>query len=419
MQILNIQIGGLGFATLQNWSTDQYQELANNNIDILYLDTHANQMKQLPNQVQSLSANTHGAGGEFEIGKQKFQNIKEQVRDIISQHDFIITSAGFAGGTGSSFTVEIAILCEELGKTCFCFGNTPKPLLESNWQNAKQNFDDTKDYLELATPYSIIDSQNIQEQLKAQNRAWTDYELFYGNQVFNFILALLTLLDTGVDLQDMSKTILTPGNKLINITQETEVRKIIQALCNDNYTFGEFRNCSGYNLLLPAHLEQAEIEEISYGLEENIVPNDKKIRAIGTNYCILIANLARNKKLARFDKNFGTASPISIQAKKTDNENFGTFGTVVGTNFGTFGTNFVVPKLPNQQFLARLWHDIGTLGTVVGTEDFTSENTSLQAKADWVNNNLQVIENVLKITLMDRPMTKGSIKRWVEKIKNI
>lgn len=76
-----------------------------------------------------------------------------------------------------------------------------------------------------------------------------------------------------------------------------------------------------------------------------------------------------------------------------------------------------VKRLDNQEFTERLFKQISVLAKFIDTRQFVSPNTSAEKKANWINDNLLLIETKLAITFSNKPFTRHSMRRWLQKNK--
>jgi Tubulin/FtsZ family, GTPase domain len=288
-KILSIFCGGLGYKTLQIWSDDQINQLKSQGIDLLYLDTHINQINQLNSLIECLSANTQGAGGSYDAGIEKFQHIKQDMSAKIKNYDMIFITAGMGGGTGSSFTTELVKICNDLNKFKVVVGNSLK--FEEFYQEMpKFNYELVIDEIQNSTPYLIIDSSKIEDYLCNHQLQKLEYERYFANLCYDMINSFYLLSQQGIDTNDL-KNLLPSGKIHFGISQVDTPKEAIKNLLNDEFLIANSSKIRSYTLLYPSNISQYNFNQILDDLEGNLRVSNSKLRPIDNQVFYLLGSL--------------------------------------------------------------------------------------------------------------------------------
>ncbi len=393
-KILTALVGGLGFATLQSWSPDQITEIKNKNIDLLYIDTHSNQFNQISDAVIKLSANSHGAGGDFDSGSAKFQNIKKQVTDLISQYDLVLIFGGFGGGTGSSFAVELVNICNQLNKFKIVVGNSLK-FEEFYQEKPKFNFELVTDIIETQAPYLIIDSSKIEDYLCKFGLMKHEYEKYFSNISYSLINSFYLLLNLGIDYADL-RSILPIGKIHFGISQKNEVKKVVKDLLNDDFLVGNSARLTSYTLLYP-RVEQLKFNQILNGIESNLRTTSSKHRETDTLTYILIGSLTPQQIVTdNLQTVTDTLMSVDYNQQKRENQ-LNLMSVLTPQQTATDSKTDTLPTVNRQQFLELIWDDEGL------------DNLSLREAEKHINSKIQELELRYQVQL-EKTISKGAIE---------
>ena len=245
-----IGIGGCGCNTVNMLHANKLSEQVNLvavNTDLAALNSLSLENKIL---IGENLTNGYGAGSDPAIGYQAAQESEDLLRNLISDSDIVIITAGFGGGTGTGATPLIAKITRELDINCLAIVTLP---FESEgpmrMAHALQGIEDIKEpinaYITLSNDLLLAGLGESVGLFSAFNKS---------NKVLkNLLLSLVQMLNkTGyvnVDKNDFSTILSYGGESILGVgkadTEEQAFVALDQALNNPLVSLANIASAKG------------------------------------------------------------------------------------------------------------------------------------------------------------------------------
>ena len=222
-------LGGMAYGVFNALPLDNLQQLGC--LKMTAIDSHPNEIMKLPMDI--LYPEAYGTGGDIELGKKIFNEIRQEVETRVDESDFIICVAGLGGGTGSSFLQEIVDIAHTKNKTCIVYATSPN-IGEQLSRVRMAKFKETVSYIEEKCSYSLLDMVKIQRSSPTSAQAVEQI----ANEVLGCVNSLVVMMvQAGFDGADLHKAFATKGLMMNGIGTGESIIECIEGSLEKKFNY--------------------------------------------------------------------------------------------------------------------------------------------------------------------------------------